>query len=117
LSAGAGPRRRLDRTGVVAAHITAVAALVLAHDEDLRARYNRGPARVDRLPQLIIASCRPVAPYGPGAGLPDARFALAAGEHADPGWADSVLAQLQVDLTRAGFIPSTPGWPPRTAPR
>jgi subtilisin family serine protease len=106
----------VDGTGVAAAHITAVAALVLAHHEDFRARYTRGPARVDRLAQLIISSCRPVGGYGTGAGLPDARFALAAGEHAYPGWADSLLGRLQVDLTRAGFIPSTPGWPPRPAP-
>jgi subtilisin family serine protease len=105
----------VDGTGVAAAHITALAALVLAHHDDFRARYARGPARVDRLRQLIMSSSRPVSTPGTrtGVGIPDARVALAAGEPVYPDWANAVLSQLQVDLTRAGLIPTGAAWPAR----
>jgi hypothetical protein len=102
----------LDGTGIAAAHVTALAGLVLAHHDDFQARYPRGAARVDRLAQLISTSCRPVEPVRvrTGAGVPDARCALAPVEPVPPDWASAVLSQLYVDLARVGLVVApTPG--------
>ncbi|GAB1688759.1 S8 family serine peptidase [Krasilnikovia sp. M28-CT-15] len=73
-------RAALDGTGIAATHVAALAALVLAHHPDFRYGFGmRGPARVNRLAQLIIASCRPLMggdPYRCGAGRPDAPVAV-----------------------------------------
>jgi subtilisin family serine protease len=102
----------LDGCGVAAAHITALAGLVLAHHDDFRTRFTRGPARVDRLAHLISASCRPLAAARArtGAGMPNARNALASIEPIPMDWTGAVLSQLNVDLARAGLIPSGPMW-------
>jgi subtilisin family serine protease len=104
----------LDGSGIAAAHITALAALVLAHHDDFRLRYTRGPARVDRLAHLISSSCRPVAAprSRTGAGMPDARSALATIEPVPLDWASAVISHLHVDLARAALIPTGAIWPP-----
>jgi subtilisin family serine protease len=69
-----------DGTGVAAAHVTGVAALVLAHHDGFREWFRlRNAARVGHLFQIISASCRPVGIADGnrcGAGLPDAPRAL-----------------------------------------
>ncbi|WP_068923892.1 S8 family serine peptidase [Planobispora rosea] len=77
-----GPR---GGTATAAAHVAAVAAPVLAHHPMFRPEPGRSPAvrdsvRVDRLFEIIRASCRPLPQLDPsrvGAGVPDA--AVAAG--------------------------------------
>ncbi|RZU51411.1 subtilase family protein [Krasilnikovia cinnamomea] len=73
-------RAALDGTGIAATHVAALAALVLAHHPDFRYGFGmRGPARVQRLAQLLKASCRPlrgIDPYRCGAGMPDAAVAV-----------------------------------------
>jgi subtilisin family serine protease len=67
-----------------AAHVTALAALVLAHHtsfrpEPDRPRITRDSMRVDRLFQVIRASCRPLPGLDPartGAGIPDTAVAV-----------------------------------------
>ena len=74
----------LDGTATAAAHVAAVAGLVLAHHPQFRPEPGRPPIvrgadRVDRLFQVILASCRPLPRLGPfssGAGLPDAAIAV-----------------------------------------
>lgn len=73
----------LDGTGPASAHVAGLAALVLAHHEDFRGQLPpRGPGRVQRLFEIIAASCRPLALPGSweaartGRGLPDALVAL-----------------------------------------
>ncbi|MFB9718428.1 S8 family serine peptidase [Planobispora longispora] len=76
-----GPR---GGTGTAAAHVAAVAALVLAHHplfrpEPGRSQAARDSIRVDRLFAVIRASCRPLPQLDPsrvGAGLPDAAVAV-----------------------------------------
>lgn len=71
-------------TGVAAAHVAAVAALVLGHHpmfrpEPGRGQMTRDSSRVDRLFQVIRASCRPLPQLDPrrtGAGMPDAAVAV-----------------------------------------
>ena len=68
-----------DGTAVAAAHVTALAALVIAHHPDLRNGYRvRGAPRVEQLRQMIIATSRPVMFGNPRylAGLPDAVAAV-----------------------------------------
>jgi subtilisin family serine protease len=69
-----------DGTAVAAAHVTGLAALVLAHHDDFRTRYaTRNAGRVSHLFNLIRASCQPLAGADPnrtGAGIPDAPRAL-----------------------------------------
>jgi subtilisin len=65
-----------DGTSLAAPHVAALAALVLAHNAELRFS-RRGAARVERLFQLLKASALPLgAPERTGAGLPDAPRAL-----------------------------------------
>jgi subtilisin len=70
----------LDGTAIGVAHVAALAALVLAHHPDFRTMFQmRGPARVDRLFDLLRASCQPlmfVDPTRVGRGLPDAAIAV-----------------------------------------
>jgi subtilisin family serine protease len=68
-----------DGTSIAAAHVTALAALIIAHHPDFRDGYRvRGAPRVDRLRQTIIATSRPVTFGNPRypAGLPDAVAAV-----------------------------------------
>jgi len=74
----------LSGTATAAAHVAAVAVLVLAHhpqfaSADSRASAIRDPRRVDSLFQVLVSSCRPLPELGPfrvGAGLPDAAVAV-----------------------------------------
>jgi len=92
----------LDSTAVASAFVTALAGLVLAHHPDFRYTFRtRGPARVDRLADLLKASCRPL-PYleanRRGAGLPDAVAAVG-------------LVEPMVHMALAGG-PDSPWLPP-----
>jgi subtilisin family serine protease len=74
----------LSGTGTAAAHVTALAALILAHHplfrlEPGKPHVTRDPARPARLLEIIKGSCRPLPqldPAGTGAGIPDAAVAL-----------------------------------------
>jgi subtilisin family serine protease len=74
----------LSGTGTAAAHVTALAALILAHHplfrlEPGRPGTTRDSARPARLLQVIKGSCRPLPQLDPartGAGMPDVAVAL-----------------------------------------
>lgn len=69
-----------DGTALAAAHITGLAAVLLAHHDHLRTRpHPRTAARVTYLHTLLRAACQPIPAADPartGAGLPDAPTAL-----------------------------------------
>lgn len=69
-----------DGTSAAAAHVTGLAALLLAHHPDFAGPFRaRTAARVDRLFEILRRSCRPLAlgdPRRTGAGLPDALLAF-----------------------------------------
>ncbi|WP_079408616.1 S8 family serine peptidase [Streptomyces sp. 3211] len=69
-----------DGTTIAAAHVTGLAALLLAHHDHLRTQaVPRTPARVDRLLALLRSACRPVPGTDPsrlGTGIADAPTAL-----------------------------------------
>ena len=69
-----------DGTALAAAHVTGLAALLLAHHDHLRTHPQpRSATRVDQLHALLHTSCRPLPTTDPartGAGLPDAPTAL-----------------------------------------
>ncbi|MFE0654700.1 S8 family serine peptidase [Streptomyces sp. NPDC059534] len=69
-----------DGTTIAAAHITGLAALLLAHHDHLRTQtVPRTPARTSQLHTLLRAACRPIPGTDPartGAGLADAPTAL-----------------------------------------
>jgi subtilisin len=123
----------LGGTATAAAHVAAIAGLVLAHHPQFRPEPGRHPvtrdaSRVDRLFQLIVASCRPLPELGPlrtGAGIPDAAVAVGVaprGSHASrrdplhpapapppgPGApaepAGAALAALEAAMRSAGLI-------------
>ena len=74
----------LSGTGTAAAHVTALAALILAHHplfrrESGRPAMTRDSVRLAKLLELIKGSCRPLPQLDPartGAGIPDAAVAL-----------------------------------------
>jgi subtilisin len=67
-----------DGTSLAAAHVTALAALILAHHSDFRGGFARRDfQRVERLFQILKATAQPIGhPWQTGAGLPDAARAL-----------------------------------------
>jgi subtilisin len=69
-----------DGTSAAAAHVTGLAALVLAHHPDFQGPFKvRNAARVERLFQILRQSARPLNlgdPNRTGAGMPDAINAL-----------------------------------------
>jgi subtilisin len=74
----------LSGTGTAAAHVTALAALILAHHplfrrEPGKPRVTRDSGRPARLLEIIKGSCRPLPqldPWWTGAGIPDVAIAL-----------------------------------------
>ena len=82
ITTGAGGEYTVaDGTAIAAAHVTALAALLLAHHDQLRATAHqpRGHARVDHLTTLLRAGAHPVPGTDPartGAGMPDAPTTL-----------------------------------------
>jgi subtilisin family serine protease len=74
----------MSGTATAAAHVAAVAALVLAHHPQFAATPGSASAvrdarRVDGLFQVLVSACRPLPDLGPlrvGAGLPDAAVAV-----------------------------------------
>ncbi|MEV6597223.1 S8 family serine peptidase [Actinoplanes sp. NPDC051346] len=108
---GTEGRAALDGTPVAATHIAALAGLVLAHHPDFRYGFGmRGPARVQRLAELIKASCRPMPgtdPYRCGAGVPDAAVAVGL----VPQWA-SYGAPQAAGVPFAPPAPAAPAQPP-----
>jgi subtilisin family serine protease len=74
----------LSGSGTAAAHVTALAALILAHHpmfrpEPGRPGVTRDSGRAARLMEVIASSCRPLPELDPartGAGIPDAAVAL-----------------------------------------
>ncbi|MGW3244108.1 S8 family serine peptidase [Streptomyces sp. NPDC001070] len=75
-----------EGTAIAAAHLTGLAALVLAHHDQLRATpHTRSAARTDHLMALLRGASRPLPVTEPlriGAGLPDAPTALGLGASA-----------------------------------
>jgi len=67
-----------DGTSLAAAHVTALAALILAHHGDFRGSFGRRDfQRVERLFQILKDTAQPIGhPWQTGAGLPDAARAL-----------------------------------------
>jgi subtilisin len=67
-----------DGTSLATSHVTALAALVLAHHADFRRDFaNRDARRVERLFQILQATAQPLGhPALTGAGLPNAPMAL-----------------------------------------
>jgi subtilisin family serine protease len=102
-----------DGASVAAAHVAALAALVLAHHPEFRNGYRvRGAARVDRLYQIVRASCRPVGdPRRTGAGLPDAVAAVALVANPRSAPVPAALSPLWTALAAAGLAPM-PAVPP-----
>lgn len=95
-----------DGTALAAAHITALAALLLAHHDDFAHAYtSRSAQRVDHLQRLLLSSCRPVREMlRTGAGLPDASKAFGIPTPLETDWETAVLYQLQLHLVRAGYL-------------
>jgi subtilisin len=67
-----------DGTSLAAAHVTALAALILAHHSDFKGGFaKRDFQRVERLFQILKDTAQPIGhPWQTGAGLPDAARAL-----------------------------------------
>jgi subtilisin len=67
-----------DGTSLAAAHVAALAALILAHHNDFRGHFaSRDFRRVERLFQILKDTAQPIGhPWHSGAGLPDAARAL-----------------------------------------
>jgi hypothetical protein len=67
-----------DGTSLAAAHVAALAALILAHHNDFRGSFaSRDFRRVERLFQILKDTAQPIGhPWQTGAGLPDAASAL-----------------------------------------
>ncbi len=97
-----------DGTSLAAAHVTALAALILAHHGDFRGSFvRRDFQRVERLFQILKATAQPIGHHWQtGAGLPDA--ALALGVRAQP-WpfampVDARLAEMRNAIRQLDFV-------------
>jgi subtilisin family serine protease len=97
-----------DGTSLAAAHVTALAALILAHHGDFRGSFvRRDFQRVERLFQILKATAQPIGHHWQtGAGLPDAARAL--GVRAQP-WpfampVDARLAEMRNAIRQLDFV-------------
>jgi subtilisin family serine protease len=84
-----------DGTSIAAAHVAALAALVLAHHADFRRDFaTRNGLRAERVFQILKETAQPIGqPWQTGAGLPDAARALGR-----PSQVRSMFVPLQVGL-------------------
>jgi subtilisin len=96
-----------DGTSVAAAHVTALAALVLAHHPDFQGRFaSRDAMRVERLFQILKQTAQPLAdPLRVGAGLPNAPGALGLELRPQPFVAPlhDRLGEMRSAVRQAGF--------------
>ncbi len=97
-----------DGTSLAAAHVTALAALILAHHGDFTGNFvRRDFQRVERLFQILKATAQPIGhPWQTGAGLPDAARAL--GVRSQP-WpfampVDARLAEMRNAIRQLDFV-------------
>ncbi len=98
-----------DGTSVAAAHVAALAALILAHHNDFRSAFEfRDIRRVERLFQILKETAQPIGhPWLTGAGLPDAARALGLPPRPWPQAAplDVNLAEMREAVGRLDTIP------------
>ena len=96
-----------DGTSLAAAHVAALAVLVLAHHGDFRREFAaRNALRVERLFQIVKMTAQPLGdPLRSGAGLPDATRALGlpAAQSGAAGF-EAGLGEMRAALNRAGVF-------------
>ena len=111
-----------DGTSLAAAHVTALAALVLAHHGDFRSGFaSRDLQRIERLFQILKGTAQPIgAPWQTGAGLPNAAQALGVtsghrplAAPLDAGLREMRRAVRQLDRIRSGASGAEAFEPPR----
>lgn len=95
-----------DGTSLAAAHVAALAALVLAHHADFQREFAaRNALRVERLFQILKLTARPLGdPARTGAGLPDAAHALGLPAQLGAPPLDSGLEEMRAALRRTGIF-------------
>lgn len=97
-----------DGTSLAAAHVAALAALVLAHHADFQQQFAiRTAMRVERLFQLLKQTAQPLAnPWRTGAGLPYAPHALGVQSSWQPHTVpiDAALGDLHQAMQRSGLL-------------
>jgi subtilisin len=95
-----------DGTSLAAAHVAALAALVLAHHADFQREFAaRNALRVERLFQIVKLTARPLGdPLRTGAGLPDAPRALGLPAQLDAPPLDAGLEEMRAALRHTGIF-------------
>lgn len=97
-----------DGSSLAAAHVTALAALVLAHHVDFQHQFaDRSAMRVERLFQILKQTAQPLAdPWRTGAGLPYAAHALGLQPQRQPFVAplDAGLGEMRHAMQGAGLF-------------
>jgi len=111
-----------DGTSLAAAHVTALAALILAHHNDFKGSFaSRDFRRVERLFQILKDTAQPIGhPWHTGSGLPDAAGALGLPSQPwplaaplDVGLGEMRHAVRHLDLLRFGLAETISFEPPR----
>jgi hypothetical protein len=111
-----------DGTSLAAAHVTALAALILAHHNDFKRDFaSRHFRRVERLFQILKDTAQPIGhPWHTGSGLPDAARALGLPSQPWPlaapldlGLGEMRNAVRHLDLIRFGVLETAAFEPPR----
>lgn len=113
-----------DGTSLAAAHVAALAALILAHHNDFRGGFAaRDSRRVERLFQILKETAQPIGhPWLTGAGLPDAARALGLPSQPWPHVAplNVILAEMRDAVRCLEFVPvsttETTGFEPPRGP-